>query len=92
MKKAKKLILNNLNLTETKYTLWSDNLRLNMFMHSRHRSQEATFFDFFFCEGNLTLRSFVSEEVLVTFVSCERTALFRKRSSEKCHNLGSIHY
>ena len=46
LKKAKKLILNKFNITETKYTLWSDNLLLNIVMHSRHKSQEATFVEF----------------------------------------------
>jgi CRISPR/Cas system endoribonuclease Cas6 (RAMP superfamily) len=40
------LILNKFNITATKYTLWSGNLRLNIFMHSRHKSQEATFVEF----------------------------------------------
>ena len=46
LKKAKKLVFNKFNITETQYTLWSDNLFLNISMHSRHKSQEATFVDF----------------------------------------------
>jgi hypothetical protein len=40
------LVLNKFNITETKYTLWSDNLLLKIFMRSRHKSQEATFVEF----------------------------------------------
>ena len=84
LKKAKKLILNKFNITETKYTLWSGNLRLNIFMFGRHSAlflSSASHAVDALAKGANTNRSFVSDQPNGQILRCLKSTPWARQDT-----------